>query len=203
MANAPTVERLRVLIANERQDRLDAVSDIVARAGHEVIARLVSITRAAAATREVDPDVALVATGPNTDHALELVGEIVEEATCPVIVLLEESDPEFVADAARLGIFGHVTDADADELQSAIEIAFRRYEELRGIRGAFLRRALVERAKGVLMERHRIDEREAFELLRDEARSKRVQLAVVAKAVLAAHPEASNHPGAAASEVAQ
>ena len=121
VADPPTTEQLRVLIANERQDRLDAVSDIVTEAGHEVIARLVSSDRAAA-TREVDPDLAIVATGPNAEHALELIGEIVEEASCPVIVMLEESDPEFLAEAARLGIFGHGTDADAAELQSAIEI---------------------------------------------------------------------------------
>lgn len=184
MADPPTVEQLRVLIANERQDRLDAVSAIVSGAGHEVTARLVSIGKAAAATREVDPDLAIVAMGANTDHALDLIGEIVEEATCPVIVVLEESDPELVADAARLGIFGHVTDADPAELQSAIEIAFRRYEELRGIQGAFLRRALIERAKGVLIERHGVDEREAFEMLRDEARRNRARLAAVANAVL-------------------
>lgn len=184
MADQPTTEQLRVLIANERQDRLDAVSAIVTAAGHEVISRLVSIDLAAAVTREVDPELALVATGPNTEHALELIGEIVEEASCPVIVLLEESNPEFVARAARLGIFGHVTDADADELQSAIEIAFRRYEELRGIRGAFLRRALIERAKGVLIERHGVDEREAFEMIRDEARRKRVRMVAIADAVI-------------------
>lgn len=179
-----------MLIANERQDRLDAVSQIVTAAGHDVIARLVSIDRAADATREVDPDLALVATGRNADHALELIGEIVEEAACPVIVLLDESDPDFVADAARLGVFGHVTDADAAELQSAIEIAFRRYAELRGIRGAFARRALIERAKGMLIERHGVDEREAFEMLRDEARRNRVRMAAVAAGVLHSAPTA-------------
>jgi len=181
-----------VLIANQRQDRLDAVSEVVAAAGHIVIARLVSIDRAAAATREVDPDLAIVATGSDPVHALELVGEIVDEASCPVIVMLEESDPEFVAEAARLGIFGHVTDADAAELQSAIEIGFRRYEEMRGIRSAFVRRARVERAKGILIERHGIDEREAFEMLRDEARRNRVRMVAVADAVLGSKPTAES-----------
>lgn len=192
MADQPTTEQLRVLIANERQERLDAVSRIATAAGHEVIARLVSIDRAAAATRDVDPDLAIVATGPNTEHALELIGEIVDEASCPVIVLLEESDPDFVAEAARLGVFGHVTDADAAELQSAIEISFRRYEEMRGIRGAFARRALIERAKGVLIERHGIDEREAFEMLRDEARRNRVRMAAAAGGVLQSAPAAES-----------
>jgi response regulator NasT len=192
VADPPTTEQLRVLIANERQDRLNVVSEIVTSAGHEVIARLVSIDRAAAATREVDPDLAIVATGPNTEHALELIGEIVEEASCPVIVMLEDSDPEFVAEAARLGVFGHVTDADAAELQSAIEIGFSRYEEMRGIRGAFVRRALIERAKGVLIERHGVDEREAFEMLRDEARRNRVRMAAIADAVLQSTPTAES-----------
>ena len=55
---------------------------------------------------------------------------------------------------------------------------------MRGIRGAFVRRALIERAKGVLIERHGVDEREAFEMLRDEARRNRVRMAAIADAVL-------------------
>ncbi len=63
---------------------------------------------------------------------------------------------------------------------------------MRGIRGAFVRRALIERAKGVLIERHGVDEREAFEMLRDEARRNRVRMAVIADAVLQSTPTAES-----------
>jgi len=43
----------------------------------------------------------------------------------------------------------------------------RRFAEYHDLQGAFGRRALTERAKGILMERHGIDEASAFEMLRE------------------------------------
>lgn len=182
------LDSLRILVANEAQDRLDRVAAIVRDAGHEVIARAIHIGRAAEAAAETDPDVAIVAPGPSDEHALELIARLVEDASCPVVVFLEHEDPALLRDAARLGVFGHVTDGDADDLQASLEIALRRYAELRDLTGAFQRRAIVERAKGVLMERHEVDEQEAFDLIRSRARSRHERVVDVARAVLDGHP---------------
>lgn len=185
MAAAPTTRDLHILVANERQSRLSALCTIISDAGHTATARLISASAVIPALAETKPDLAMVALGSAMEHALELVAEIVDEADCPVIVVLEESDPEFVARAAELGVFGHLTDADALELQSAIEVALRRFSELEGLRHAFARRVHVERAKGMLMERHGIGERQAFERIRDDARRRRVSVVSVAQAILA------------------
>ena len=71
---------LRVLIADEREDRLELLARLVAGLGHEVIASEVEIRKAGAATAREHPDVALVVLGPSSEHALELIGEIVHEA---------------------------------------------------------------------------------------------------------------------------
>jgi AmiR/NasT family two-component response regulator len=55
-------------------------------------------------------------------------------------------------------------------VQSAIDIVLRRFAEYHNLEGAFARRAVTERAKGILMERHNIDEQAAFDMLRDESR---------------------------------
>jgi AmiR/NasT family two-component response regulator len=185
MAPSPTTRHLHILIANERQSRLSALSDAVSAAGHEVSARLISASAVIPVLTETQPDLAIVALGSTMEHALELVAEIIDEAECPVIVVLEKSDPEFVARAAELGVFGHLTEADAPELQSAIEVALHRFSEYEGLRRAFARRILVERAKGMLMERHGISERHAFERIRDAARRRRVPVVSVAEDVLA------------------
>jgi AmiR/NasT family two-component response regulator len=83
------VEQLRVLIANERPDRLERVAVIVAGLGHEVIARQLEVSEVGQVTREERPDVALVGLGASSEHALELISKIVHEAACPVITLLE------------------------------------------------------------------------------------------------------------------
>jgi AmiR/NasT family two-component response regulator len=178
---------LRVLIANERKERLQTTTGLVAAMGHQVIARSLEVSEVAAATAEAMPDVALVGLGESSAHALELISQIVQEAACPVIAILESKDPDFVNEAAKRGIFAYVTDGDPEELQSAVDIVLRRFAEFHRLEGALGRRALTERAKGIMMERYSIDEREAFEMLRAHSRRTGRKLIDVAEALTTSH----------------
>jgi AmiR/NasT family two-component response regulator len=177
-------QHLRVLIANERKDRLALVAPIVAALGHEVIAREIEVEDVGAVTARERPDVALVGLGESSDHALALVEKIVKEAACPVIVLIHEPDPGFVKEASKRGVFAYITDADALDWQSSIDIVLRRFAEYHDLEGAFGRRAMTERAKGILMERHSVDEAAAFEMLRHESRTANRKLVDIAAAVV-------------------
>ena len=86
------IHHLRVLIANQRADRLEMLAQVVAGLGHEVIAREIHVSDVAAVTARERPDVALVGLGESAEHALNQISEIVAEAFCPVIALLEEYD---------------------------------------------------------------------------------------------------------------
>jgi response regulator NasT len=180
-------EHLRVLIANERKDRLGLIVPIVAALGHEVIAREIEVADVGVVTARERPDVALVGLGESSGHALGLIEKIVQEAACPVIVLLHAPDPGFVREASKRGVFAHITDADASDWQSSIDIVLRRFAEYHDLEGAFGRRALTERAKGILMERHAVDEASAFEMLREHSRTANRKLVDVAGAVVDGH----------------
>src|SRR5436190_15315006 len=186
-ANDRGTENLRVLIANERHDRLALVAPIVIGLGHEVIAREIEVEDVAAVTARERPDVALVGLGMSSGHALELIDKIVREASCPVIVLLHARDPAFIKEASKRGVFAHISDADVEDWQSSIDIVLRRFAEFRDLAGAFGRRAMTERAKGILMERHAIDEATAFEMLREHSRSDNRKLIDLATAVVDGH----------------
>src|SRR5450432_327964 len=164
-------EHLRVLIANERKDRLALVAPIVIELGHEVIAREIDVEDVGPVTARERPDVALVGLGESSEHALALIDKIVREAACPVIALLHAHDPAFVKEASKRGVFAHISDDDVEDWQSSIDIVLRRFAEYHELEGAFGRRALTERANGILMERHSITEDTAFEMLRGESRS--------------------------------
>jgi AmiR/NasT family two-component response regulator len=180
-------DHLRVLIANERKDRLARVAPVVAALGHEVIAREIEVDDVGAVTARERPDVALVGLGESSQHALTLIEMIVQESACPVIVLIHEPDPAFVKEASKRGIFAYITDA-VEDWQSSIDIVLRRFAEYHDLEGAFGRRALTERAKGILMERHSVDEMVAFAMLRDHSRSVNRRLVDVAGAVVDGHP---------------
>jgi response regulator NasT len=113
--------------------------------------------------------------------------KIVQEAACPVIVLLHAPDAAFVKEASKRGVFAYINDAEVDDWQSSIDIVLRRFAEYHELEGAFGRRALTERAKGILMERHSVDEDRAFTLLRDHARGSNRKLIDVAAAVVDGH----------------
>src|SRR5439155_10144079 len=99
---------LRVLIANEKRDRLELLAQVVTGLGHEVIAREIYVKEVGAVTARERPDLALVGLGLHSEHALDLIGEIVREAACPVIALLSPKDPAYVHEAAKRGIFAYI-----------------------------------------------------------------------------------------------
>src|SRR5215207_3543850 len=118
---------LRILIANERKDRLARIAEIVTGLGHDVISRELEVSEVAAATEREQPDLAFVGLGVDGVHALEMISEIVREAACPVIALLEAVDPTWVNEAAKRGIFAYIVDGNPGEMQNAIDITLRRY----------------------------------------------------------------------------
>jgi AmiR/NasT family two-component response regulator len=163
------------------------VAAVVMGIGHDVIAREVDVALVGAATAREHPDVALVGLGDSSQHALELIEQIVHEATCPVIALLSAEEPDFVREAAKRGIFAYIVDTVPEEIQSAIDITLKRFAEYHSLQGAFGRRAGIEQAKGILMARHGIDADEAFKMLRAHSQRNGDKVADVAAAIINSH----------------
>ncbi|MGZ4389422.1 MAG: ANTAR domain-containing response regulator [Gaiellaceae bacterium] len=180
-------QHLRVLIANERRDRLELLAQVVIGLGHDVIAREIEVREVGAVTAKERPDVALVGLGLSSQHALELIEQIVRESSCPVIALLSTEDPAYVREAAKRGVFAYIVDTTPAELQSAIDITLQRFTEYHNLQGAFGRRAVIEQAKGILMARHGVDAEKAFSMLRDHSQHNGHKLADVAAAIVDSH----------------
>src|SRR5690348_7245442 len=180
-------QHLRVLIANEKRDRLELLAQVVIGLGHDVIAREIYVKEVGSATAREQPDVAIVGLGISSEHALDLIAEIVREASCPVIALLHANDPGYIHEAAKRGVFAYIIEGTPEELQSAIDITLQRFGEYQSLQGAFGRRAVIEQAKGILMARHSIGADEAFTRLRDHSQRSGRKLADVASAVVESH----------------
>jgi response regulator NasT len=187
MMDGHGTSHLRVLIANERRDRLELLAQVVIGLGHDVIAREIYVKEVGPATAREQPDVALVGLGSSSEHALELITEIVREAACPVIAILHADDPAYVHEAAKRGVFAYIIEGTPAELQSSIDITLQRFAEYQNLQGAFGRRALIEQAKGILMARHAINADKAFQRLRDHSQQNGRKLGDVAAAIVDSH----------------
>jgi response regulator NasT len=186
-----------VLVANQLAQRAEAISEIARSLGHEVVGLELNVEQVTELTRKEHPDVALVGLGESSQHALELIEQIVRNAACPVILILDARDQDFVNEAAQRGVFAYIVDGDQEQLQSALDITLRRFAEYHNLEGAFGRRAIIERAKGILMAVHGIDEQRAFELLREDSQRDGRKLVEIAEAVTQTHRLLTPKPAAA------
>jgi AmiR/NasT family two-component response regulator len=154
----------------------------------------VSVREAVELIAKEDPEVAIVVVHDDDEHALALISEAVEYASGPVIAQLPDADVDFLARAAASGISAYAESMDPESVQGTIEVAVRRYrdaarlgEKVEQLESALERRGVIERAKGILMERHSVGEREAFELMRDHSRASSRRVLDVAQSVLDGH----------------
>jgi response regulator NasT len=157
--NDPPTRGLRVLTADEDREALQRTATLLEQLGHEVTACAASVSEACALILRDDPDVAVVVVHAGVDHALDLIVELAEAA-------------------AERGLSALAAELTTESLQGAIEVAVRRHadtmrlcEQVDQLEHALARRAIIERAKGILMERHGISERAAFEVMRHHARN--------------------------------
>ena len=190
MANNTETTSLRILAADEDESTLRATDRLLASLGHEVTAHAVTVEQAADLIASEDPDLSVVVVHDDDAHALDLIEEISEYARGPLIALLGEHEAGFVRTAVERGIDAFARPQFEAEVQGVIELTMKRHGELtrlnaqvEQLQSALERRGTIERAKGILMERHGVGERQAFELLRQQARRSNRRVAELAGAV--------------------
>jgi two-component system, response regulator / RNA-binding antiterminator len=186
--------RLRVLIADADQRRIAEIAGVISGLGHTVVARLLDVSEIAEATQREAPDVAIVGVDGEQTHSLDLISAIVKQAACPVIADIDGDDDSFIEKAARRGIFAYVRHGAQPEMANAIDIVLNRYAEFSRMHGALRTGAIIEQAKGILMERHGIGPDEAFAELRTRARNTNQSVFEVARAVTLSYPLFKQRP---------
>jgi len=187
-------KHLRILLANEREEELRELGDVLEKLGHDVTPFAVSVSDAIELIAREDPDLAFVVFDGDDAHGLALISETVEFASGPVLVTMREVEStRTIAQAADMGIAGYVDSWAPDDLQGAIEVAMARQRDERRLmdkvsqlESALERRAVIERAKGILMEAKSLSEQEAYVLMRKTAMDQKRRLIEVARAIVMA-----------------
>jgi AmiR/NasT family two-component response regulator len=196
-------QRHRVLLANKDRDELGELAEFVEAAGHDVVALAISVGEVGDAIIENRPDMALILIEQDEEHALNLMAEINSFAGIPLVILAREISDESLREAADQSLEVLHMPGSADTIDQVISLAARRFEErvaverrLGEMDGVLERRSTIEQAKGILMERHGIDAVEAFNLIREHARSNQLRVADVAASVVTARELLTAGPAA-------
>ena len=184
---------MKILIAeDETIIRLD-LRDLLVRAGHEICAEAKDGEEAVALALSEEPDLAIMDVKMPRLDGIEAARRILEERPIPIVMLTAYGQEELVSRAVEAGVFGYLVKPFREQdLLPAIRAASARHEELQALREeaeslteALASRKVIERAKGLLMEREKLSEANAFERLRKASQSSGRPLKVISEAVVA------------------
>jgi two-component system, response regulator PdtaR len=184
---------VRILVAeDETIIRLD-LRDLLERAGFEVCAEARDGEEAIELARSEQPDLAIMDVKMPRLDGIEAARRILDERAIPIVMLTAYGQDELVSRAVEAGVFGYLVKPFREQdLLPAIQTARARHDELQAVREeagslaeALAARKVIERAKGLLMEKEGIGEQEAFERLRKASQSSQRPLKVIAEAVVA------------------
>jgi two-component system, response regulator PdtaR len=184
---------MRILIAeDETIIRLD-LRDLLERAGFEVCAEAHDGEQAVALARDAHPDLAIMDVKMPRLDGIEAARRILDERPIPIVMLTAYGQDELVSRAVEAGVFGYLVKPFREQdLLPAIAAARARHEELQALREeaeslseALAARKVIERAKGLLMDKESLSEQEAFARLRKASQVSGRPLKVIAEAVVA------------------
>lgn len=158
----------------------------------EVVGEGSSGSEAIRLAQTLKPDVLFLAVGLPDMDGLTVAAHILETVPLPILILSSHLDQELIQRAKEAGVMAYLLKPlREEELLPAIELAISRFEEFNALRkeNADLRRILedrklIERAKGILMERERISEQEAFARIQKTSMNTRRSMAEIAQAIL-------------------
>jgi response regulator NasT len=186
--------KLRVLLLDARADRARDLARTLEDVGCQVVAELASPVDLLAMLRAVKPDLVIVDMDSPDRDTLEEMQRITSEQPRPIAMFVDDTDNASIRTAIRAGVAAYVVKgASPDRIRPVLEVAVARFEELQALKSELARvqstladRTIVERAKGILMDKRGFSEDEAYRMLRKMAMNQGIRLADVARHVLAA-----------------
>jgi response regulator NasT len=189
------MERTRVIIADDESlIRID-LREMLTNLGYLVVGEVGDGRSAVNLARELRPDVVIMDIKMPDMDGIEAAKILTEEKVAPTLLLSAYSQKELVDRARQAGVVAYLVKPYREEdLAPAIEVAltrFREFQELQqqvaDLQMALETRKLVDRAKGILMDKQGLSEAEAFRKIQKMSMDTRKAMKEVAEAIILAH----------------
>lgn len=182
------------MIVDNDLERTKPLKQSLLDTGYEVIAHLKDTVNLDDACCELQPDIVIIDTDSPSRDTLENICVMTMNDPRPIMMFTHDGDKEQIKLATQAGVCAYVVGSIPNErLQPVIDAAIARFEEFKNLRVALneantklSERKLVERAKGLIMKQRKIDEDEAYNLLRSMAMQKHMRIAALSKQIIEA-----------------
>ncbi|MDP3821761.1 MAG: ANTAR domain-containing protein [Burkholderiales bacterium] len=160
--------------------------------GYNIIAVLPTDTFLGERIAQLQPDMIVVDAESAARDALEHVVTATRDARRPIVMFTNDEDTTHVKDAVAAGVSAYIVAGLAPErIRPILDVAMARFQheqelrrELADARTELQERKVIDRAKGLLMQRQGLTEQAAYEKLRKTAMDRGLKLSDVAQRIL-------------------
>lgn len=188
------MEPLRVLIAEDEALTRTILRARLEKLGHSVVAEAENGAQAVEAARANKPDVIIMDIRMPEMDGIEAARRIVSEHPCAILFLTAFSEDALVEQAGEAGAIAYLMKPfRKEDLSPALEIAVKRFRQIQAqskeiaeLKDTLETRKLIERAKGILMDRHGLKEEEAFKRIHFQARNQNKKMREIAESIITA-----------------
>ena len=188
------MESLKAVIAEDEQLTRTIIRARLEKLGHTVVAEAGDGAQAIEAARLHKPDVIIMDIKMPVMDGIEAARTILAETPCAILFLSSFNEQELVEQATETGALAYLMKPfRKEDLAPALEMAVRRFRQINSqqreiddLKETLETRKIIERAKGILMDRHRMSEEEAFKRIHFQARNQNKKMREIAQSIVTA-----------------
>ncbi|QSA98989.1 ANTAR domain-containing protein [Methylococcus sp. EFPC2] len=183
---------LRVLLVDGDAGRGALLEQALSDAGHKVVARIADDAELLTRVGEFQPDIIIIDMDAPGRDTLEQLREISRDQPKPVIMFSDNRDGEFIRQSVQAGVSAYIVDGlSRERVMPIVEVAIARFREFQALRreleetrNQLADRKIVDKAKGILMQKKKMSEDQAYQFLRKTAMSRNTRLVEVARILI-------------------
>jgi response regulator NasT len=186
---------LRVLLGDPDGRSRSRIKKILVANGYSVVAEATDCMAALRHARMVGPEVAVLSEELAGMNVLQVVTVMLDDRICPSILISINSSPEFIGAAKKSGVLGLVPRPIQEyTLIATLELAYETYRrldekehEIEDLKSKLENRKLVEKAKGIIMQKLKFTESEAYRYIQKRSMDQKVTMKQIAEAIILTH----------------
>ncbi|HEY3487837.1 MAG TPA: ANTAR domain-containing protein [Gammaproteobacteria bacterium] len=183
---------LRVLIIDNSPARTAILEEALSDSSYIVVARLTSSANLIIGVEDLKPDIIIIGIESPDRDTLECMQHVTRDNPKPIVMFAEQGGNDTIQSAIRAGVSAYVIDGlSKNRVKSIMEVAIARFREFQAmqnelteVKNKLAERRFIEKAKALLIEKHRMTEEEAYSALRKMAMNRNQRIAEVARNVI-------------------